>query len=293
MENEAHHHPFIAGALAGAAEICCTYPLEYSKTQVQLGVYQNSRECFRYAWHNGVKVLYRGLQSNLAFAFPRTAIRFGVYEGILNRWRLRDPKLTSGQLFIAGAVAGFVEGAVIVVPMTTLQVRLIADQNRPGGQLYTGIMQLTRHILKSEGPKGVYRGAVPTVLKIVFNISFRFVLYDMIVDALNAASKAAATRPEWHNDVTSFVAGGMAGALTVLANQPIDVIKSHIQAGTHTGGILSYGRWILATGGGYRALYRGLVPRLNRVVAETGLTMVFYRRFSSLCNTVLDDDDAV
>jgi hypothetical protein len=31
-----HRHPLIAGALSGAGEIICTYPLEYVKTQLQL-----------------------------------------------------------------------------------------------------------------------------------------------------------------------------------------------------------------------------------------------------------------
>ena len=53
------------------------------------------------------------------------------------------------------------------------------------------------------------------------------------------------------------------------------------------GGSLACARWLVAQGG-WAALYRGLVPRLNRVVAETALTMTLYRRFSALCNEAFD-----
>jgi solute carrier family 25 (mitochondrial citrate transporter), member 1 len=123
--------------------------------------------------------------------------------------------------------------------LLSFQVRLIADLNRPNGRQYRGLVHATSEILRSEGTSGLYRGAVPTVGKIIFNVAFRFVLYDHIVGVLDQWEKRSAVTGEqwrasaalssWRADATSLVAGGLAGAMTVLANHPIDVVKSHMQ----------------------------------------------------------------
>lgn len=215
-------------------------PLEYAKTQVQLGVFPHTRAIFRDAWLRGAATLYRGLQSNLTFAFPRTALRFSIYEALAKKFRADSgsPELTGAQIFIAGGVGGLAEGAIIVVPMTTLQVRLIADGNQPGGPHFRGLVHLTREVLLTEGVRGLFRGFGPTVAKISSNIAARFLLYDRLVTGLEARllpppprpGEAAVDSSPWLRDVVSLTAGGLAGAITVVANQPIDVVKSHLQA---------------------------------------------------------------
>ena len=225
---------------------CCTTtffadPLEYAKTQVQLGVFPHTRAVFRDAWLRGASTLYRGLQSNLTFAFPRTALRFSIYEALAKRFRADSgsSELTGAQIFVAGGVGGLAEGAIIVVPMTTLQVRLIADGNRPGGPQFRGLVHLTQEVLLTEGARGLFRGFGPTVAKISSNIAARFLLYDRLVTGLEARLLLPPTPPRpgdgaveaspWLRDVLSLTAGGLAGAITVVANQPIDVVKSHLQ----------------------------------------------------------------
>ena len=239
---------------------CCTTtffadPLEYAKTQVQLGVFPHTRAVFRDAWLRGASTLYRGLQSNLTFAFPRTALRFSIYEALAKRFRADSgsSELTGAQIFVAGGVGGLAEGAIIVVPMTTLQVRLIADGNRPGGPQFRGLVHLTQEVLLTEGARGLFRGFGPTVAKISSNIAARFLLYDRLVTGLEARLLLPPTPPRpgdgaveaspWLRDVLSLTAGGLAGAITVVANQPIDVVKSHLQV---RAGIVWSGDWRVA-----------------------------------------------
>ena len=73
------------------------------------------------------------------------------------------------------------EAALVNVPMTPLQVRLIADAGGGGGGApprFRGPLHGARTIWAEEGLQGMYRGAGPTLLKIAINISFRFLLYN-------------------------------------------------------------------------------------------------------------------
>ena len=135
-------------------------------------------------------------------------------------------------------------------------------------------------------------GASATLLKIAINISFRFLMYRQLVEALEREWDAHATlgawgRGEgWRFSAVSMLAGGVVGAVTVVGNHPIDVVKSNMQS---VGGARRFAsatqclRAIYAEQGA-RGLYRGLAPRLNRVVLETSLSFTLYEHFSRACN---------
>ena len=319
-----HRHPLLAGALTGAAEIACTYPFEFVKTQLQIAPapgaapFRGSADCARRTLaQHGPAGLYRGFLTNFAGALPRTAIRFSVYERCAAELRARDgaaagAPLQPWQSFAAGLVAGVVEAALVIVPMTTLQVRLIADGGLAAPR-FRGPVHGARTIWREEGPRGLYRGAAPTLLKIAINISCRFLLYNELVAILEArwreaAAAAAAggagaggggiggvlaaTGESTRFAAFSMLAGAVAGAITVVGNHPIDVVKSTLQAE----GSARYASALqclraIAREEGARGLYKGLAPRLNRVVLETSLTFTFYEWLSRAANRLIDGRD--
>ena len=267
----------LAGALAGAGEALVTYPLEFIKTQLQvsaaspcaprtsLGVVRSAVAA------HGLRGLYRGLAPYVAFSLPRSGLRFLVYEGAVSIMSDGAQGPSSAAIFLAGAVAGFVEAAAVIVPMTTLQVRLVSDRLSPDPR-YTGMVDAVRQIWAREGARGFYRAAGPTLLKITCNLSLRFLLFDALSAELSRATPL-------RGSALSLVAGGLAGALSVAVNHPVDVVKSCLQgeqAAAYGGSGLRCAR-ILYAAGGARALYVGLAPRMHRVVLETALSFTFYR----------------
>ena len=287
-------HVILAGGLAGACEAICTFPLEYVKTQLQLMNSHTSslavvRDTMR---RHGLSGLYRGLPAFLIFSFPRAATRFYIYEGAV-RAPIGDALNPSMRVLLAGAAAGVVEAATCVIPMTTLQVRMGADSARNGGQRWRGVRDAVTCILREEGPRGLYLGAGPTLLKISFNVAGRFLLYERfsqligarwdanVARLLNSASVWGDVAGSVRATGVSLLAGGLAGAVTVVANHPVDAIKTRLQSGAKYSSAMAcaYSVW---KDGGIRALYRGLMPRLNRVIAETALTFAFYERISDM-----------
>ena len=92
--------------------------------------------------------------------------------------------------------------------------------------------------------------------------------------------------------ISSMTAGSIAGAVTVLANQPIDVVKSNMQS---VNGMIRYSSSIdcfqkIWKEEGVKGLYRGLVPRLNRVVLETSLSFTFFELLSRNLNNIFPKD---
>ena len=85
----------IVGGVAGGIEICCTYPTEFVKTQLQLDEkskpgqpkkFNGTMDCVRKTvFPEGQKPnpfrLYRGLSPLLFFSVPKAAVRFAGFEG--------------------------------------------------------------------------------------------------------------------------------------------------------------------------------------------------------------------
>lgn len=72
----------IVGGIAGGLEICCTFPTEYVKTQLQLDEkaakpqYKGPWDCVRQTVKgHGISGLYRGLSSLLYGSIPKASIR--------------------------------------------------------------------------------------------------------------------------------------------------------------------------------------------------------------------------
>ena len=68
--------------------------------------------------------------------------------------------------------------------------------------------------------------------------------------------------------------GAVAGASSVLGNNPIDVVKTRVQTGAGSSSLM-ISKDIMRTDG-IRGFYRGVLPRLNRVTIEVALAFCIY-----------------
>jgi len=163
----------VAGATAGVLEICTTYPIEYTKTVMQLSTEKltTGQVIKTTLKENGFLGLYRGLPSMVYFAAPKAAIRFSSFEVCTNL--LTGPHgedmfhLGSAKGFIAGLGAGTAEAIFVTTPQETIKVRLINDAFRTDGPpKYKSFFHGVSSIVKEFGITGVYKGLVPTIFKV-------------------------------------------------------------------------------------------------------------------------------
>jgi len=225
---------------------------------------------------HGLRGFYRGLPVLLFFSVPKTGVRFGA-NTFLKENVFPDYQKSRLQNFLAGVGAGITEAVFVVTPQETLKTKLIHDRFQPQPQ-YKGLFDGIGKIYGSQGFNGVYRGLIPTVIRQGSNQGVRFLVYDetkhMFASALGMSEKST---------LVSFLAGGLAGAASVFANTPVDVVKTQMQgleAKKYKNALDCFVQTFKNEG--IRGLYKGTVPRLSRVVLDVALTFTLYEKISGL-----------
>lgn len=263
----------VAGACSGIFEICCTYPTEFVKTSIQLStrkmtVSETIKMTFK---QQGFLGFYRGLPSMVYFAAPKAAIRFAGFEtcsGLLTGPNGEDKyNLGASKGFVAGLGAGTLEAIFVTTPQETIKVRLINDLFRTegSGPQYKSFFHGVKNIFNEFGLGGLYKGLFPTIIKVSTAQATRFGIFHYIPsENRNTPAKAAAS-------------GAFAGGVSVLLFQGVDVVKSRMQ-GLEASKYRSTFHCVkeLLKNEGILAFYKGVGPRLTRVMLEVGITMSLY-----------------
>ena len=273
-------HPgkaIVAGGVSGAIEICCTYPLEFTKTVSQLdkggggamGVIRNTLAT------SGPIGFYRGLSSMVYFATPKAAIRFSAFEQASNALKDKDgkPMFGGATAFVAGLVAGTAEAIFVTTPQETIKIKLIDDAFKRDVPRFNGFFHGVSTIVKEEGFSGIYAGLTPTIIKVATAQATRFGVFMYIPAEYR------------QGPLRTAAAGAFAGGVSVLLFQGIDVIKSRMQGiegARYTSSLHCLTE--LLKNEGVLALYKGVGPRISRVCCEVAITMSLYGEVVKVLN---------
>jgi len=187
---------------------------------------------------------------------------------VFDRLKDEDGNVTMAQRSFAGACGGVTEALFAVTPVETLKSRVIDDARR-GTNNYTGSADAFVKILRSEGPMGLYRGVVPTIMKQGTNQAVRFPIQFVTLRAMVGDDKEAQKQP-----MVNGAAGAVAGAISVILTMPQDVIKSRMQGEEGAklySGTLDCAKKILKNDG-FIFFYAGTWPRMVRVSLDVAIT---------------------
>jgi len=281
----------LAGGIAGGMELFISYPTEYVKTQLQLygrqvpPKYTGVVDCVKKtAKNHGFRGFYRGLSALLYGTIPKIAIRFGTFETLSNHVKQGD-KLTSTEGFLCGLGAGVTEATLAGCFVQTVKTKFIHDQTQQVPK-YRGFVHGVTTIIRQEGIRGVYQGWSATVLKQGTNQAIRFGL-------VNTFSK-------WYTQQTNRevsipvkgVFGAVAGGISVLCNNPLDVIKTRMQGleAKKYNGLVHCAKKVYREEG-WKAFYKGTAPRLVRVCSDVALVFMFYDVTVICINYVWPEND--
>merc|ERR1711892_2234 len=282
----------LAGGIAGGIEICITYPTEFVKTQLQLdekarpAKYNGTVDCAKqHMRQSGIRGLYKGLPVLLLGSVPKTAVRFSANAQANQRLQSLFPQFCNqnkvAKSLLAGLIAGVSEAILIVCPMETVKVRFINDFNRAQPQ-FRSLYHGCGVIIKQEGLGGLYKGLTATVLKQGTNQMMRFGVYE------SCWSSHFPWLPEWTpQQVYTALYGGLAGAISVVGNTPLDVIKTRMQGLDAS----RYKNTLDCAKQTYRneglvAFYKGTLPRMTRVVIDVAIIFVLYEEVLKLLDVV-------
>ncbi|KAL0309918.1 UNVERIFIED_CONTAM: Mitochondrial adenine nucleotide transporter ADNT1 [Sesamum radiatum] len=182
---------FVGGGLAGITSASATYPLDLVRTRLAAQTNAIYYQGIRHALHTicrdeGFLGLYKGLGATLLGVGPSIAISFSVYESLRSSWHSRRPddsailvSLTCGSLSgIASSTATF--------PLDLVRRRMQLEGAGGRARVYnTGLFGTFRHIIRTEGFRGLYRGIMPEYYKVVPSVGIVFMTYETLKKLLS------------------------------------------------------------------------------------------------------------
>eukprot|EP00210_Caulerpa_lentillifera_P007580 g7240.t1 len=195
-----------SGLEAGVLATVLTNPIWVLKTRFQLQEapriiggnlqktqYRNLRQAIStIARKEGIRGFYRGLGPSLLLC-TNPAIQFAIYEELrrivvyLNKStksRIKSSeKLTSGAAFFIGG-ASKVTASIVTYPTQVMRSR-IQQRFDIGRRLkYTSLRNAFVTTFQREGVRGLYKGLVPSFIRVVPQASLMFMVYEKIVQLL-------------------------------------------------------------------------------------------------------------
>ncbi|TXG63537.1 hypothetical protein EZV62_010531 [Acer yangbiense] len=157
----------------------------------------------------------------------------------------------------------------ITHPLDVLKVRLqmqLAGQRGP----LTGMGQLFVQLLKNEGPKSLYLGLTPALMRSVLYGGLRLGLYEPSKNACDWAFGST-------NILLKIASGAFAGATATALTNPTEVLKVRLQMNStlRQGGPIAEMRRLISEEG-ITALWKGVGPAMARAAALTASQLATY-----------------
>ncbi|XP_057523750.1 uncharacterized protein LOC130803589 [Amaranthus tricolor] len=179
------------GFLAGVTAASATYPLDLVRTRLAAQTNVLYYKGIGHALHTickeeGVCGLYKGLGATLLSVGPNIAISFSVYETLRSQWQLQRPHDSCVLVSLAcGSISG-IASSTAIFPIDLVRRRMQLEGAGGRALVYNaGIFGTFKHIIRSEGLKGLYRGILPEYYKVVPSVGIVFMTYEMMKKILS------------------------------------------------------------------------------------------------------------
>ncbi|KAJ1724328.1 hypothetical protein LPJ53_001411 [Coemansia erecta] len=275
---------FVAGSLAGAAQVAVGHPLDTVKVRMQTqggAVFRGPVDCVvKTVRSEGVAGLYKGMASPLVGIAAVNSLLFWAYSA--GKRALVGPgggEATLGQVAVAGAWAGAVN-SVLASPVELVKVRLQTQYGGAGagaGAGASGPVAVGRALARQHGVRGVMWGFWATVAREVPAYAAFYAGFEFAKRRLAQAQGLAPGQPV---GVAGLVAAGAVGGVSYWsASYPLDVIKSRVQNAAQpprgAGYIAAAARRIYAEQG-LRGFFRGYSTSVVRSIPAAGVTFAVY-----------------
>jgi len=259
---------FLIGGVAAAISKTAVAPIERVKILLQVQdasqqiqaqkKYTGIIDCFaRVVKEQGAITLWRGNFVNVIRYFPTQALNFAFKDTFRKYLCPYDPKKEMGKFFLGSLASGGAAGAaslVFVYPLDFSRTRLAADVGKAKtDREFTGLANCIATVFKKDGPVGLYRGFMVSVLGIIVYRAFYFGGYDwgkqyIFKDFRNA------------NAILLFCFAEANTTISGLASYPLDTIR----------------RRLMMQSGRAKVMYTGTFDCMRKVYAEKGMK-AFYK----------------
>jgi solute carrier family 25 (adenine nucleotide translocator) protein 4/5/6/31 len=280
---------FLIGGVAAAISKTAVAPIERVKILLQVQdaslqikadkKFKGIIDCFyRVAKEQGFWTLWRGNFVNVIRYFPTQALNFAFKDTFRKYLCPYDPKKEMGKFFLGSLASGGAAGAaslLFVYPLDFSRTRLAADVGKAKtDRQFTGLGDCIYKVFKSDGPVGLYRGFVVSVIGIIVYRAAYFGGYDWGKQYLFKSYKDA-------NAFLLFCFAEVNTGISGLCSYPLDTIRRRLMMQSARKDILYKGMIDCATKvykeKGMRAFYKGALSNIFRGTGGA-LVLVLYEK---------------
>jgi len=182
-----------SGGAAGATSLLFVYPLDFARTRLAADVgkgpadrqFNGLIDCLGKIYKSdGLYGLYRGFGVSVLGIIVYRACYFGGYDTAKRSLFKKDTNVVLK--FIVAQIITGVSG-LVSYPLDTVRRRLMMQSGR-SDVLYSGTLDCFAKILKNEGPKAFFKGALSNIIRGAGG-SLVLVLYDELQKVFNPNAK--------------------------------------------------------------------------------------------------------
>ncbi|KAI4814041.1 hypothetical protein KUCAC02_003253 [Chaenocephalus aceratus] len=256
--------PFIYGGMASIVAEFGTFPIDLTKTRLQVqGQSQYTEIRYRGMCHalfkigkeEGLKALYSGSVRQASYG----TIKIGTYNS-LKRLFVTHPE---DETMIINVFCGVVSGVLsssLANPTDVLKIRMQAQGSLLQGSMMSNFM----NIYQAEGTRGLWRGVIPTAQRAAIVVGVELPVYDITKKHLLKSGAMGDTI------LTHFIASFTCGLAGALASNPVDVVRTRMMNQRVSSGAPMYkgtldGLMLTWKNEGFFALYKGFWPNWLRL----------------------------
>lgn len=190
------HQRFIAGVSAAVCAQAIVYPMEFVKTRMEasserVNIVSVIRDAVR---RNGFRSLYSGMSPSLLRVGADNAM-FESFKKLHYRYHSTiDPehRLPSiPALLVMGTAASTVTQMTtypLLLVRSRLQIQSLLQQNGVAVTSYNGMTDCFAQVIRTEGVRGLYRGAAINCVKTVPSVTTTFIMFELLKRAMGIYS---------------------------------------------------------------------------------------------------------
>lgn len=297
----------ISGTVSGVLSAAVVHPIDLIKTRLQAQERWSGSSVGRPQYHGTMHAVrsimqqegWQGLYKGISPALLGSGSSWGLYFLAYNWFkksveeRLDRRELSAPWLVGCGIASGVVVTS-LTHPIWLVKTRLQLDfqRERP---LYGGISGAFRHISRTEGVLGLWRGYIPSLLLTVHG-ALQFMAYELINRVFQSLHHGRIPTVDGHptsdrhqiqlGPVEHFTSGFLSKVFASFSTYPYSLVKTRLQDIKNSRNAIYRGLWDatlkIYRHEGWMGFYKGVVPNTLKVAPSTAVTFVAYEQVSRL-----------
>ncbi|XP_020292454.1 mitochondrial uncoupling protein Bmcp isoform X2 [Pseudomyrmex gracilis] len=288
--------PFVYGGLASIIAELCTFPLDTTKTRLQVQGQKYDQKLARLKYtgmidallqisqQEGIKGLYSGISSAILRQATYGTIKFGTYYSlkkiVTDTWATGDLVTIN---IVCAALAGALSSA-IANPTDVVKVRMQVT----GNETNMSLLSIFQDVYRYEGIRGLWRGVGPTAQRAAIIAAVELPIYDY--------TKSKCLSVLGDSVSNHFVSSFVASMGSAVASTPIDVIRTRLMNQRRVCVVTSKPMSHIYSGSmdclvqtikneGVLALYKGFVPTWFRMGPWNIIFFITYEQLKQVDRT--------